>query len=772
MASAQKPQAHDVLVEVSVQHARPDFQYSERRIIIEQDKPAIIPIGRTSKRLNSLEAKADNCYFDSPVMSRLHAKITVDWFHKKLFVKDLGSLHGTYHNSQRMDAQAARELKQGDTLKFGIDIQRGNELFPPCTIVVHYEFDHSAKLARDQAQSTNRPTFTVPDESDNSDSEDDNATESDIRTTIEKIRRIDTHRSALNLNRLVRDPIDLTMDSPNPDCELKGKVYTPIIIDEENTLIHAPEPGNTIRPTQTEPTTAEHTMADLDAPHEEDDILPSSPKSDFLLPPACDSEYSSEDSYDDDESLDEYPDEEPSSQDQISGASDEDICLSDSESEDFSGDEDLDEENESVSDDDDESPRREFPTDGFEDCQMNDNDDNESQQGPLNSRNWGAPGPIGTYPDTQCNNNSAAEPFWLQPAPVSPSARPFRPPTMEPLPSLWPALPIQEQSEVERTKDFRLPSIMNLTEPQMGHQSEAGPQRISSCQSTDHSYCTTWPKAQQTFVPASSSVEKQFLPASQTDSTSAEMLGQMTGKPEFFAAREYNKAIMRHRQGGPESIEMAMPNMPINEDASSVLQPSGAIIDAAAEMVKEAPKSTNVAESVWSASGEKFLNTPQDFPVSNVRTSSPDFDMTSAFQFQQSKIASNSPMTAELPLVRTVATKTDLDQQQISHKSPKRKADEISTSTPQEEAAEAKSSQQSVEVTHATQNSDAPGATASNNWSTSTSTLPTATFANSSAPPPPKRLRSFLSKASYFLGGGVLSATAVVTALAVTAPTL
>lgn len=69
-------------VTLSVKHPRPEFQYPERRISLEQRNPGVINIGRTSKRFDHLEAKADNCYFDSPVMSRDHAKITVDWFHK------------------------------------------------------------------------------------------------------------------------------------------------------------------------------------------------------------------------------------------------------------------------------------------------------------------------------------------------------------------------------------------------------------------------------------------------------------------------------------------------------------------------------------------------------------------------------------------------------------------------------------------------------------------------------------------------------------------
>lgn len=71
-----------VLVKLTVKHPRPELHYPERRVTLEQKNTSVLIIGRSSKRFDNLEAKSDNCYFDSPVMSREHAKITVDWYHK------------------------------------------------------------------------------------------------------------------------------------------------------------------------------------------------------------------------------------------------------------------------------------------------------------------------------------------------------------------------------------------------------------------------------------------------------------------------------------------------------------------------------------------------------------------------------------------------------------------------------------------------------------------------------------------------------------------
>jgi hypothetical protein len=53
------------------------FKYPERRIILT-DNDSLLHIGRTSRRVDDYSAKVSNAWFDSAVMSRNHAEISVD----------------------------------------------------------------------------------------------------------------------------------------------------------------------------------------------------------------------------------------------------------------------------------------------------------------------------------------------------------------------------------------------------------------------------------------------------------------------------------------------------------------------------------------------------------------------------------------------------------------------------------------------------------------------------------------------------------------------
>jgi hypothetical protein len=60
---------------------------------------------------------------------------------QKVEVTDLGSLHGTFLNGdERVPSDRRRELKDGDTLRFGAPIWRGTEQFVPVTVKVGLQF--------------------------------------------------------------------------------------------------------------------------------------------------------------------------------------------------------------------------------------------------------------------------------------------------------------------------------------------------------------------------------------------------------------------------------------------------------------------------------------------------------------------------------------------------------------------------------------------------------------------------------------------------------
>ena len=116
-----------------------------------------MPIGRTSKvEAKNYLASPDNAWFDSPVMSRKHAELSVDKdtkvhthaisdvspplliFLQTVYMKDLGSTHGTFINGEEhpLKKDEFRALRDGDRARFGVPIFRGSDTFPPADIQV------------------------------------------------------------------------------------------------------------------------------------------------------------------------------------------------------------------------------------------------------------------------------------------------------------------------------------------------------------------------------------------------------------------------------------------------------------------------------------------------------------------------------------------------------------------------------------------------------------------------------------------------------------
>ncbi|KAK0727090.1 hypothetical protein B0T26DRAFT_747461 [Lasiosphaeria miniovina] len=160
MASSSGESSNSILISLSADELAPaDMRYPERRITMDWTN-LLVPIGRASKvQSKGFVAGKDNGWFDSPVMSRSHAEITANLAMKKIQIKDLGSLHGTYINddTHRLVEGNPHELKDGDVLRFGVAIARGSDSFAPTTLKVG--------IAHNDRKSTT--TFQVPDDSDN-----------------------------------------------------------------------------------------------------------------------------------------------------------------------------------------------------------------------------------------------------------------------------------------------------------------------------------------------------------------------------------------------------------------------------------------------------------------------------------------------------------------------------------------------------------------------------------------------------------------------------
>lgn len=54
-------------------------------------------------------------------------------------VTDIGSLHGTFHNGDKLVKGCPRRLASGDILKFGVEIVRGDVVYPQCSVEVQIE---------------------------------------------------------------------------------------------------------------------------------------------------------------------------------------------------------------------------------------------------------------------------------------------------------------------------------------------------------------------------------------------------------------------------------------------------------------------------------------------------------------------------------------------------------------------------------------------------------------------------------------------------------
>lgn len=163
--------------------------------------------------------------------------------------------------------------------------------------------------------------------------------------------------------------------------------------------------------------------------------------------------------------------------------------------------------------------------------------------------------------------------------------------------------------------------------------------------------------------------------------STAQALGEMTGKYEYFTAREDNRATfmnmdrprsppipisaIRETLGASElARDAAGPcNSPVHtiflapkpamsnklgvtksSDASPLVDSPKPVESSSSGRTAEGPKPAPTGinqDSVWSTSGDKFINSPASAEPSSSRTrlQSPDFDMTSAFTFQQSKLA-------------------------------------------------------------------------------------------------------------------------------------
>ncbi|KAF4449282.1 Sarcolemmal membrane-associated protein [Fusarium austroafricanum] len=199
----------EVLITLTIADPPPSFSFPNRRIFLSK-KNSSIDVGRTSKRNIDFEAAKCNAWFDSPVMSRKHARFTLDADKQKVYVRDTGSLHGTYKSDTRLETNVDYEVASGDMLKFGAFIERPQEKHYPCAMTFRCMYGSNDPDRRGN-------TFRVPEDSD---IEDMSSEEDQVNNSYEMLRsqnlvpaKIVTSSSAIDLT--LDDQYPLSSELPN-----------------------------------------------------------------------------------------------------------------------------------------------------------------------------------------------------------------------------------------------------------------------------------------------------------------------------------------------------------------------------------------------------------------------------------------------------------------------------------------------------------------------------------------------------------------------------
>ncbi|POS86663.1 hypothetical protein EPUL_002829, partial [Erysiphe pulchra] len=208
-----------------------DTIFPVKRVITLNSQVSKITVSRASKSSNkSLYSAGDNAWFDSPVMSRDHAEISLDPDCETLLLRDVGSMHGTCINNTPLVSFVPTVLHNGDVVVFGTEVKRGSETFPPCKFIVNYEIS-SQKAGN---------TFAYPDYSDYEDDDDISLSGSDLvqdqimGTPIERNLQIIDSLLDSNLPRMETELNIIPSISKNDKIESMVS-ETEILADEEPT---------------------------------------------------------------------------------------------------------------------------------------------------------------------------------------------------------------------------------------------------------------------------------------------------------------------------------------------------------------------------------------------------------------------------------------------------------------------------------------------------------------------------------------------------------
>ncbi|KAI0836725.1 hypothetical protein F5Y06DRAFT_101694 [Hypoxylon sp. FL0890] len=631
--------------------------FPKRQFILSYQTPSI-RIGRASKATTKgFVASIDNAWFDSPVMSRQHAELVLDCEStpKAVYIQDIGSLHGTFHTpydgirkESRLEQRKPVRLSNGDSLRFGTDIFRGSETFPPCFVdfyMIGQEQEPHNQPTPIVHQPANR-VFTIPDDDLDDDDEDDSDSDSDsvIETAMPSSRKLDNQSGP---------SIDLTQDEAD---EADGHMYPSNPAPHKNVnsdvIDLTSEPGENSDP---EPTAIRrrHSADSLSTTVR---VLPTFVSAFGAYPSNLPTgtghsqkpmDFETEPDRSSDHNLHLHrQDEELSSDDLRLTDSDNDSIITrdsfDSTSDSFHAGDDPEEEQR-------EDEEHESSTSGISDYRGRFRiwvDEDES----LDDLPYSDDASSSSNEDSlNLLSNSSS------PAPESsPYSSPNAPVAKEAISDGASIKALADSSDSKRP--FVTPFLFTAAaenDGEVAHPREPSPSDAAMFKS------------------------RPMLDRTPSDSR-AQALGEKSGKFEFFAARESNRTTFSTRPSplpsstiretpglnsdqpaaGPEADHHSPPALPVVRVDDSHTKPTEEAVDTVNTVPKVSPPVLvdlplyaplpEPSCQTWSVSGEKFINNPrnEDLPYPCLeRPPSPELDMTSAYTFQLSKMATESSAT-------------------------------------------------------------------------------------------------------------------------------
>lgn len=748
---------------------------AERILLLEPGSPTA-PIGRASKSISKgLFSAVDNAWFDSPVMSREHAQLTMNGDDKTITIQDIGSMHGTYLNNIELPRNVPSTLNNGDIVVFGAEVRRGPETFPACSFRINFEFTEK-KTAN---------TFAFPESSDIEDAEGEDydfSEDENIGRHQQSSEDDVSFESPSPKVSKISDAIDLTRDD-SPDVSMSNQIdLTGETSSEKNLMDMLAGRANDIDHD------ADSTAIGLYAGNKPILVETEDEEGGFSSDSSELSNGASNDS-DDSEDSDGCLEQELSDASEDSEDESEDIAIDTYDIESVHDYSDADVEEAPAASNiirfaqathdsptillSDIRTRTQFPESVADD----EDDDNESDLGLSEA---GEAGLRALFDDGLLENDARLD------SENEPDSEPEHDSEAVDIPSLVAEIENAESATAPTTTQASIPPLHLATE----HSASYATQQVFTGDKLGISY----PSMRQP-SPSDAAMVKSAIPPQQNTyptgvcevgtfgKSTAQILGDKTGKSAFFEAREANKAKFNEEAKKPKlnfdgpSASSPPFKLPRNSGFGYSFTPATSV-PAGSQNVRRVgfgfgsgfgsnSKFTSLPKPAFPTREPcSFLDKPDENPIP-ARTPSPPLDMTSAYSFSVSK-SSTPPITPAQLNSRGIKINDIIDTSATPQRPLrlKRKADEISDATDKELRIWAKSSSSSNPSKVATDIIPTEAEVAAE----TVIAQPVSSNAVVSEGRPTKRIKKLLENVGYAALGGVAVGAGLFTVLVATAP--